>query len=429
MLALLLAVVAGVPARATDVVLQAYGGAYRDDRLQFYVDGLAQALAPALGLPEGAWRVQVLNTPEINAFAASGARLYVTRGLLANVRDEAELAGVIGHELAHVAAGHAYVSAEHAGEGGFSPDQEFQADAMSVRALAHLGYDPAALADFLDFSRQLSLLEGSDGAVPDSVARSHPALAQRIARVRALSAQVRPQGAGQRRREALLRATDGMLFGADPALGVVMGNTLLDPVQGFAIDLPQGFEIRLGPGVVSALGPEGATVELDVVPGPAQGRLAAWLAGNWGVDLALQALQSFRVGPQDAATARSEAMRLDGPVETRLVAIRLPQPPGMRPAPARILRLLLAAPPGRLDSFEPAFNDTVFSLRPLSVQERARQRRRVLAIVTVRPGQDVASLAAGMPVVQPQARFRLMNGLGPRDTLRPGQRVRVVRAG
>ncbi|WP_293681608.1 M48 family metalloprotease [uncultured Phenylobacterium sp.] len=137
-----LALVLAGPAAHADAVLQAFGGAYRDGRLQSYVDGIAQALAPALGLPDGAWRVQILNTPEINAFAAAGARLYVTRGLLANARDEAELAGVVGHEMAHVVAGHSYFSTEHAAEGGFSPAQEFEADALSVQALARLGYDP-----------------------------------------------------------------------------------------------------------------------------------------------------------------------------------------------------------------------------------------------------------------------------------------------
>src|SRR5690606_21704843 len=91
-------------AEAHPKILQAYGGAYDNEKLGAYVAGVTGRIVKATNQPNNPYRVTVLDSPIVNAFALPGGYVYVTRGLVALVNDEAELAGVIGHEIGHVAA-------------------------------------------------------------------------------------------------------------------------------------------------------------------------------------------------------------------------------------------------------------------------------------------------------------------------------------
>jgi predicted Zn-dependent protease len=166
-------------------IVREFGGEYDDPQLRAYVESLGRLLAQTSELPNLDWHFTVLDTPVVNAFALPGGYVYVTRGLLALADNEAELAGVLAHEIGHVTARH---SAERYGQsvlgsaaalGGsaaalgvgvllgsqaaaeatsgaaqlavlsYSRDQEFEADTLGVRYLARTGHDPEAMATFL----------------------------------------------------------------------------------------------------------------------------------------------------------------------------------------------------------------------------------------------------------------------------------------
>ncbi len=158
-------------------ILKEFGGAYGDRAIGAYIDSIGQALARMSDLPNQRFTFTVLDNDVVNAFALPGGYVYVTRGLLALAGSEAELAGVIAHEIGHVTARHAaqrYSQSIVAGLGAallgavagrgaadiaqlgsalylsaYSREQEFEADILGVRYLARAGYDTGAMAGFL----------------------------------------------------------------------------------------------------------------------------------------------------------------------------------------------------------------------------------------------------------------------------------------
>src|SRR5215472_13600377 len=159
-------------------ILASYGGVYTDPRLQTMVEQLVERLVAASDRPDLHYRVTMLNSRSVNAFALPTGQLYVTRGLIALANDQSELASVIGHEIGHVLARHAELREEHAREAdlvsrvvsdvvsdpaagalalaksklalaSFSRSQEFEADAIGVAVAARAGYDPYGAVRFL----------------------------------------------------------------------------------------------------------------------------------------------------------------------------------------------------------------------------------------------------------------------------------------
>jgi predicted Zn-dependent protease len=189
-------------------------GYYRNPALQNYVDGVGQKLARVCRRNDIAYHFTVLDTDMENAFAVPGGYIYITRGLLAMMNNEAELAGVLGHEVGHVV-GHdsatlmsqsmiaqiaVLAGAAGAAGGGTSPElaaatgqlfnsimlgysreKEYRADEQSVEYVIKAGYDPMQMAAFL---RTLSFSsQGYTGA--QQYLTTHPYIFDRISRVQA----------------------------------------------------------------------------------------------------------------------------------------------------------------------------------------------------------------------------------------------------
>ena len=256
-------------AAAHPKIVSAYGGVYGDPVVGSYVTGVTQRIAGATQLPDQHYRVTVLNSPVINAFALPGGYVYVTRGLLALVDDEAELAGVLGHEIGHVIARHGAqrqtaalgttllgaVLGAVAGDGavnqvvslggqgllaGYSRDQEYEADSLGVRYLAGAGYDPYAQGDFLaamdENAKAEALITGESDTGGSDWLASHPATPERVAAARreAQATQV-PRGQGERNKQALFHRIDGMVYGDGPEQGLIRGQTFFTPSRTFVL--------------------------------------------------------------------------------------------------------------------------------------------------------------------------------------------------
>jgi predicted Zn-dependent protease len=212
----------------------------RDAQATAYVNAIVRRLAAQAPGPEFRYQAKVVNSREINAFALPGGYVYVNRGLISAVRNEAELAGVIAHEIAHVAERHGTEQATkaygaQAGVGllaqilggrdrrlglpeqivgslganaafmKFSRDAEHEADRVGAEIMARAGYDPMAMATFFD------LLQAQRRRNPNAVAKffsSHPQPADRSARIRAHASQL---GGGNGRQVGNLRAVQNRL--------------------------------------------------------------------------------------------------------------------------------------------------------------------------------------------------------------------------
>jgi predicted Zn-dependent protease len=192
-------------------ILATYGGEYKDQKLERMVAKIVGKLTTVTDKPDQTYRITILDSPNINAFALPGGYLYVTRGLLALANDSSEVAAVIAHEMGHVIANHGILRQEKEAETAiagrvasevlhnesasreealrgklrlaqFSRNQELQADAIGIKMIGEAGYDPFASARFLQSMEAYQSFRSVSGATDASLdfLASHPATPQRI---------------------------------------------------------------------------------------------------------------------------------------------------------------------------------------------------------------------------------------------------------
>ena len=453
-------------AEARPQLIARYGGAVTGP-LADYVTRLGRRIASESEQPEAAWTFTVLDTPVVNAFATPGGYVYVSRGLIALADDEAELAGVIGHEIGHVAADHAarrrrqstlarlgalaavigasVLGAEGAmldavgqsaaaiGQGAvasFSREQELEADRLGVRYLARAGYDPEAQADFLESMQAQSALQSElagrayDANRVDFFA-THPAAAARVREaIRAAAAEgLDMPGDRPRDRDRFLNAIDGMVYGDSRAQGFVREGRFLHPELRFAFAAPEGFTIANSARAVTMQGRSGRIVfDGGRDPGLAPAR---YIAEAWAPALAERAptgrlsdLESFRIDGLEAAGAWMAVRTREGAALARLTAIRA--------GDGRLYRFFALVDP-RDRSARAAARAAPRSFERLSMAETARLQPYRIRIVTVGRRDTVESLAARMPFERANLeRFRVLNDLSPGERVAPGDRVKLV---
>jgi predicted Zn-dependent protease len=205
-----------------------------DADVRAYVRAVGMRLVRAAG-DDREWRFRVVDDPEVQGEANTGTTVYVTRGALARLRDEAELAGLLGHEIGHVLAGHAHDALVEKMRDVFvdthdrDRDDEIQADELAVLLTAKAGYDPRAVETML---RALAA-----GDPPGDDTGTHPPWPERLLRVRALAAQL-PTGEHDARAYLLHMRT--LVVGDDPRMAATVGNAIVLARAGIAIDLPPG---------------------------------------------------------------------------------------------------------------------------------------------------------------------------------------------
>ena len=255
--------------KQTDVEVRQQYGAYADPELSAYVQSIGQALVPHTHRPQLAYRFAVLDTPVVNAFAVPGGYIYVTRGILALMGSEAELAVVLGHELGHVNARHGVrrmsemmlvqvglavgsalseTFAEVAGLAGvgvqllflkYSRDDERQADALGVEYARKGVYNPGEMVAFFSSLGKLGDLSGGQ-ALPGFLS-THPLTSERIEKVRQM---LTPNDQTLEVKERpYLRRIDGLVYGDDPRQGYVEGGRFYHPDMGFSFEIPSGWKV------------------------------------------------------------------------------------------------------------------------------------------------------------------------------------------
>jgi predicted Zn-dependent protease len=256
--------------RQLDQEVVAAIGAYPEPKLQAYVSEVGGGLADTSERADLPWTFRVVDEPVVNAFALPGGYVYVTRGLLAHLDSEAELAAVIAHEIGHVTARHGldqlrraraaqrrlfvfrvidprarHVGLIAAGTAGalllrHSREHEHEADDLGLRYLLRAGYDPDGLTEVFGVLERAG--EQSEGDRVPAWLSTHPEPQHRFER---MSAKIDALGGevGRRRdAKAYLQQIDGIVFGPDPRQGFFAGRTFIHPKLGYAVDLPEGWK-------------------------------------------------------------------------------------------------------------------------------------------------------------------------------------------
>ncbi|WP_417424427.1 M48 family metalloprotease [Hoeflea sp.] len=425
-------------------IIASYGGEFRDAKTERLVARIVGALTLVSENPQQAYRITVLNSPAVNAFALPGGYLYVTRGLLALANDASEVAAVLSHEMAHVTANHGIErqrreqEVELAGQvaeelfsdslagrqvlargklslAAFSRNQELQADVIGVRMLGEAGYDPFAAARFLESmnaNQRFGAVDPDADASLDFLA-SHPNPPQRVELAKNHARAFGQEGVGDRGRDYYLDGIDGLLFGDSPNEGYVRGNEFLHPVLGVRFAVPDGFRIDNQAEAVLATGPRDLAIRFDGVTDKGRQSLATYIASGWVTGLDESSIRETRIGGLLAATARASADKWDFDI----TVIRIKD---------RIYRFLTAAPLGSNDlaatasvirsGFRKMSSSEIKALKPLRIR-----------IVTASASDTLTSLSSRMRGVERKVElFRLLNALSPGQTIKAGQRVKIV---
>ncbi len=428
-------------------ILSAYGGTYEDEHLEALVRQTVDKLVAASERPDQRYRITILNSPAINAFALPSGQLYVTRGLISLANDTSELASVLSHEMAHVIAQHATIREDKARQvalvtrvfdnlgndpettalalakskialASFSRAQEFEADGIGVGIAARAGYDPYGAVRFLTSMGRNSELKPNtrvqlDPRAPDFLS-SHPATPQRIRNAQSNARQYSAPGGGERDREAYLASIDGLIYGEDPSEGFARGRRFLHPKLGFTFLAPVGFTLdNTAQAILGVKEGGGQALRLDVVRVPAEQKLSEYLTSGWIEGIDPRSLEDLGVNGFPAATAIAKGDQWS----FRIYAVRFS---------TDVYRFIFAAKRMTPD-VDRTFHDSVVSFRRMSLAETSSAKPLRLRVVTVGEGDTVETMANRMAIHdRPLDRFRVLNGLTTADRLRPGDRVKIV---
>jgi predicted Zn-dependent protease len=286
-------------------VVQMYG-IYDDDKLSKYIDDLGQKMAKISHRPHLKYEFKVMDSPVINAFAVPGGYVYVTRGILAHLNNEAELAGVVGHEIGHITARHSaqkysetYVANLGLGVGSmisrdfanfaglaaqglgllflrFSRDDERQSDVLGVEYSTKVGYDSREMSNFFNTLDKMQS-KSEQGGLPDWFS-THPNPADRIVDVRK-EAEKKQSELGKKDlkigRDKYLNVINGLVVGENPRQGFVEKNVFYHPDLKFKFPVPNGWKLNNLPTQVQMIDAKEKGIMLFRLAGTSSSKAAA----------------------------------------------------------------------------------------------------------------------------------------------------------
>jgi predicted Zn-dependent protease len=432
-----------------DVEVRSQMGTLDDRDLQQYVASIGLELSKLSERPQLPWRFAIVDQPVINAFALPGGFIYLSRGILPFLDDEAQLAGVLGHEIGHVTARHSaqqYSRATGAQLGlilgsilvpaarpfgqlaeatlgvlflRYGREDEIEADNLGVRYASRAGWDPAGVAGMLSTLDRIED-ETDQKGMPNWLS-THPAPADRVERVQAA---IQAAGSTIRRpasRDDYLRRVDGLIYGDNPDQGIVRGSRFLHAALRFSLDFPANWTIVNQPTQVVARHPKAnAFLLLQIVQKP---------TGSNIQQIALSSMQ--RAGFEAVDGSRTTLNGLDAFVGTYQGVLEDLGRVGVRAAhlvhDRNVYLVAGLAPVQIFNQVEPELTPAVRSFRPLTAAQAAEIRPHRIDLYTARQGDTWASIAerAGKGVIRPST-LAIMNGRTPADQPRPGERLKIV---
>lgn len=330
-------------------------GVYDDPELQAYVNRIGQQLAAQSHRAHLKYSFTVLDSPDINAFALPGGYIYVTRGIMAYLDSEAELAGVLGHEIGHVTARHsvrqqsgqmasgvlgiliATVTGESSlgnlsqtiGTGlvrGYGREHELEADRLGARYLHKVGYNPDTMLEVIGvlkdqevYEKALAKKEGREANTYHGVFSTHPRNDERLKTVVREAKKLSEKKYLADNRRLYQDLIDGMTWGPSPRQGVVVNNRFSHPDLAFALQLPESWKAVNTPQALIARDPGGSAIlQIGLV--------------QREPDETLPALLRRLAGESDLEVAQSD---------TGASAVVRVKPAGGQPQPARLSAIAL----------------------------------------------------------------------------------------
>lgn len=411
-----------------DQLVKLFGGPYKaKDALTDTITQITDRIAKASDEPNTRYRLTILNSPSINAFALPTGDLFVTRGLIALANDTSELGAVIAHEIAHVTAHHANRRAEieksiiaipdeigadeaaMVGEGhrfklaSFSRAQELEADEIGIKTLAKAGYDPYGASRFLLALNRTMMLDGDSATRKtsrSSFLASHPSTPQRLAVAIDTAATYLSAKSVEADRNLYLAALNGLNFGDDPNAGLIAGQKFFHAKLDFTFTAPDNFLLENSPDAVIGMpSSREQSMRLDTILSK---DAAASLKLGWIEGATLGAVVPIDVSGYTAFTTTAN----DRDWHYRLAAIE---------KDGKLFRMIFAAR-YLTPELDATFLQSIRSFRGLTPQEFESLKPLKVMIARAESGDTIDTMAARMAgLANAQDLFRLLNGVDKRE--------------
>lgn len=433
-------------------------GIYPDRELQRYVDGIGQKLAAVSTRSHLTWHFTVLDDDLVNAFATPGGYVYITRGILAHMNSEADLAAVLGHEVAHITERHSAkaMSKQSILDGlasligvaagttlagdlttmaggvvllGHGRDAEHEADARGAEYLAKAGYPVESMLDVIEilkaqerFEIDRAKFEGRKPRVYHNFLQTHPDNDKRYEDVIIKSKSLQSVENPTVNKVEFLRFLSGLAYGRKDPGNVIKKNRYYNTAVGVSVVFPEGWPIDSKESGASATSPDSnATLTLEVTE------------------------DQFGLEPRDFLQRKIGVIRLENgreinvdgrPGYTGLATI--PTPYGTRKArvavvfePTRRTAYVFTGA-GRYDENEIAADDqflrSIYSVNRMTASQARRVSPQQIRVVKAKETTTIDSLAERSPLKNfKREQIRLINGLYPDGEPEPGQWVKTVR--
>lgn len=438
--------------RANDPKIRAQFGVYEDARLQAYIQQVGERLASQSHRAGLVYRFTVLDTPDVNAFALPGGYIYITRGILAYLNSEAELAAVLGHEIGHVTARHSvrqYSAATAANVAaaifiqnrvgqdlfgvlgnallsGYGREHEIESDRLGAEYLARTGYDPQAmlgvigvLKDQEEFDKERAKAEGREPRKYHGVFASHPSADKRLQEVVAEAQPHKSTATPRAGRDEYLARIDGLVYGDSAKHGVRHGSNFYHRDMNFALTFPKGWRLENAPQAVTAQSPTRDAVlqlraeDLNKRVPPAEFIKTRLKIGD---------LKDTGPLPGTDAPSHTGIARINTPFgrrDTRVAVLYQDN---------RAFVVLGAAKAGDgLARYDADFLATARSLHALAPREKRLAAGLRLRVVKPNNGDTFAKLATRSPVSNyAESTLRLINAKYPDGEPKPGDKIKVI---
>ena len=426
----------------------AEGAVYDDPELQAYIDRVGQRLVANSDMPDRDFTFTIIDSPDINAFATPGGYIYMNRGLLVYLDNEAELAGVLGHEIGHVTARHygrqkagrtttnvvavttyiltgssdlAQASSMYGAElvSGYGREMELEADGLGAEYMHKAGYDPGALLEVIgvlkyqeQYQRVKAKAAGKPRGTYHGLYATHPRNDQRLKKVINTAADLEldtyipdPAVPGEFRQR-----TQGMVWG-DSIQGQRADNRYYHNRLQFTIEHPEDWQVNSGSSSVVAQDAAGSAQlkitlqrrDMGVTP---RDVLEANAGGTLSIGKELQ----------QAGLSGYTAVSSNGSVSRRLAVIDY-----------KSYSYLFEGGGADFAAADPKLLAIVESFRPMHPRERKAATPRRIEYIQVPRGATLSSLAAGIRIDDAENQLRLINGFYPRGEPRTGDWIKVIR--
>lgn len=420
-------------------------GPIQDTALQAYVSRLGAQLAANSERPQLPWEFTVVDDRQVNAFALPGGYIFVTRGILAHMNSEAELAGVLGHEIGHVTARHSATQmsraqlaqlglglgavlrpdlapyANVAGAGlqllflKYTRDDETQADMLGFRYSLRSGYDPHAMLDLFTMLQGVQDASGQERLPAWAI--THPYPENRLAQTQRMLDSAKANYAGLAwDRDAYLNRLDGMVFGEDPRQGYFDGQSFYHPELRFQVVFPAEWRTNNGFSAVTGLAAnQDGLLQLELGgTEPLDTQLKAFLAQG-GVTAGTTSRAAINGLP--AASGTFTAAIESGAVQGRVAFIEYD---------GRTYRLMGIATAAQAQAYDPLIRAWIASFRPLTQASRLNVQPARIRLVKISAPMTMSAFNTKYPSAVPLAEVALLNGVPVDGTLPAGRLVKRV---